>query len=125
MGKLIAVALGGAIGAILRYSAYIVTSFFHDGPAPLATWSVNLAGCLMIGFLAPTMGTVGAAESWRLFALVGFLGSFTTFSTFSFESVVLLEDGQIELFLLNALGSVITGILFVWAGLKLHVVFFE
>ena len=120
MTNFFAVAIGGALGAMLRYGAYLMTAEFYEGPAPLATWSVNLAGCVLIGFLVPAMGSLGVSESWRLFALVGFLGSFTTFSTFSFESIVLWEEGRMGLLLLNAVGSVAAGIALVWVGMRVQ-----
>lgn len=116
----IAVALGGATGALARYSVYLLMHAWIDSPAPLATWTVNLVGCLLIGFLAPFMASTPIPEAWRLFVLVGFLGSFTTFSTFSLESVLLWQDGRVGLVLLNALGSVAAGILLVWLGMVAH-----
>ena len=120
MKALIAVALGGATGALVRYSVYLMVDKWTNSPAPLATWAVNLIGCLLIGFLAPFMNTSSIPAQWRLFILVGFLGSFTTFSTFSLESVVLWQEGREGLVLLNAVGSVVAGIALVWLGMQLH-----
>jgi len=120
MKALIAVALGGATGALVRYSVYLLVNKWIESPAPLATWTVNLVGCLIIGFLAPFMSASSIPVPWRLFILVGFLGSFTTFSTFSLESVVLWEEGREGLVLLNAVGSVVMGIVLVWLGMQLH-----
>ena len=120
MIRFLAVAAGGAIGAMMRYGASLFISQLFQGPAPVATWTVNLLGCLLIGFLVPYLMTIPASTPIQLFVLVGFLGSLTTFSTFSMESVVLWRDGQILLVLLNAVGSVAAGIVLVWAGMKLH-----
>ncbi|MBX2822349.1 MAG: fluoride efflux transporter CrcB [Rhodothermaceae bacterium] len=120
MKALIAVALGGATGALVRYSVYLLVNKWIESPAPLATWTVNLVGCLLIGFLAPFMNTSTMPAQWRLFILVGFLGSFTTFSTFSLESMVLWQEGREGLVLLNAVGSVVAGIALVWLGMQLH-----
>jgi CrcB protein len=120
MDRFIAVAAGGALGAMLRYSAYLVAAHVYEGPAPAATWSVNLLGCLLIGFLAPAVQSLGVTANVRLLLLVGFLGSFTTFSTFSLESLVLWQEGRLGLVLVNAVGSVAAGLVLVWLGMRLH-----
>ena len=120
MQQMIAVALGGAMGALSRYAVYLLITKLATTPAPVATWTANLVGCLLIGFLVPFLNASGTPVVWRLFVLVGFLGSFTTFSTFSLETVVLWEQGRTGLVLLNAVGSVIAGVLFVWVGMKAH-----
>jgi CrcB protein len=87
---------------------------------PFGTFSVNLLGCFLIGLLA------GLAEYRGLFTpelrallLVGFLGGFTTFSTFGFESVQLIRDGEFMLAGLNVVGQVILGLVGVWLGFVL------
>lgn len=124
MVRFIAVAFGGALGAMLRYGTSLVISRMFDGPAPVATWIVNLAGCLLIGFLVPFLTSRPTSMSFQLFVLVGFLGALTTFSTFSMESIVLWQDGRFLLVFLNAIGSVAVGMLLVWAGMLLHSAFF-
>lgn len=103
-----------------RYGVYVLVNKWIESPAPLATWTVNLVGCFLIGFLAPFMMASSVASHWRLMVLVGFLGSFTTFSTFSLESVALWQDGREGLVLLNAVGSVVAGVILVWLGMQLH-----
>ncbi len=120
MIRFLAVALGGALGAMMRYGVSLVINGMFEGPAPVATWTVNLFGCLLIGFFVPFLTGLSVSMPVQLFVLVGFLGSLTTFSTFSMESVVLWEDGRIVLFMLNAVASVASGILLVWVGMKAH-----
>ncbi len=120
MVPFLAVALGGAVGAMMRYGVALLVQRFADGPAPIATWIVNLLGCLLIGFLVPFLKTGNASVPVQLFILTGFLGSLTTFSTFSMESILLWQSGRIELLLLNVLGSVAAGLLLVWLGMKIH-----
>ncbi len=120
MDRFIAVALGGALGAVVRYGAYLLTMRYYEGPAPIATWTVNLLGCLLIGFMAPAVQHLGFSPNTKLLLLVGFLGSFTTFSTFSLESVVLWENGRLGLVLINTVGSVVAGIVLVWIGMQTH-----
>ncbi len=125
MIRFIAVACGGAIGAMLRYGTSLLVNRFFEGPAPVATWVVNLVGCFLIGFLVPFLTSRPASVSVQLFVLVGFLGSLTTFSTFSMESVVLWQDGRILLLIMNAIGSVAAGIFLVWCGMQLHASLFD
>ena len=120
MNSIIAVALGGAAGALARYSVYLLITRWIESPAPIATWTANLSGCLLIGFLAPFLASTPLPTAWRLFVLVGFLGSFTTFSTFSLESITLWQEGREGLVLLNVVGSVAAGMLLVWLGMMLH-----
>ena len=90
----LAVALGGALGAVSRY---LVSGWIQDASAsffPWGTLGVNVAGSLLLGFaLVWLQGTVASAEA-RALVTIGFMGSFTTFSTFSYETVAMLRDGQ-------------------------------
>jgi CrcB protein len=76
---------------------------------------VNLTGCFAIGLLASRP----LAPEWRAFALVGLLGGYTTFSTFGYETFVLVQEGRTEWALVNAAGQVVLGVLAVWAGASL------
>ena len=116
MVQMLLVMLGGACGALARYGTGLLILRCWPGPLPLATWIVNVLGSLCIGLLLPLAQRDGAMFV-RLFVLVGFLGSFTTFSTFSLETVVLWEQGHTGLALLNAGGSLVAGLLGVVAGL--------
>lgn len=115
------VALGGGIGAWLRFAAgrLIGLSAF-----PFATLSVNLAGSLAMGLLAGWLarhgtGAIGSGEQWRLLLGVGLLGGFTTFSAFSLELVNLIQRGQTGTAALYAAVSVLGGIAGLVAGLAL------
>ena len=119
MYQIFLVAVGGALGAALRYGTSIWVLHFWEEPAVLATWSVNLVGCLLIGMMAPILGRAGLAEEVQVFLIVGFLGSLTTFSTFSLETVVLWQEGLGVAALLNAVGGVALGLVCVWIGLFL------
>lgn len=100
------VALGGALGAMARFSLGFCLL------RPWATLSVNVLGCLAIGVLA----ALRLSEAWLAFAAVGVLGGFTTFSTFGLDVVALAQEGRGLVAGLYALGSVAAGILAVLAG---------
>ena len=113
------VALGGALGAAVRYGASLLAETYFAAPWPVATWGVNLVGCLLIGVLVPVLGRGGVPEAMQYFFIVGFLGALTTFSTFSLETMVFLEAGFPWRAAVNAGGSVIVGLGCVWLGLQL------
>lgn len=112
----LAVALGGALGAVARYGAGRLVARFFDPSFPWATWTVNLLGCLLIGMSVPLFGRLSGYEEARFFLVVGFLGSFTTFSTYCLDTVALWGNEHGLLALLNAGGSVVCGLLLVAVG---------
>lgn len=113
MRSALLVALGGAVGAVARYGIDLAGARWAEAGWPVGTWVVNALGCLLIGLALPLV----EAERARLVLLVGVLGSFTTFSTFSADTVVLWEAGRPGLAAANAAGSVVVGIAFVLLGL--------
>ena len=116
--SLLIVAFGGALGAVARYGVGLAAVRFAATGLPLGTWSVNLAGSFLIGLAVPVL--VAKGEAHRLALVVGFLGSFTTFSTFSLDTFALWEAGRPAWALANAAGSVALGLtavaLGVWLG---------
>lgn len=116
MPPFIFVALGGALGALARYGAGRLVTLFFDSPFPWGTWTVNILGCFAIGMTVPLLGQLGGADQTRLFLVVGFLGSFTTFSTYSLDTIALWGNGYGGLALLNAVGSLVVGLIFVAVG---------
>jgi CrcB protein len=120
IGVVFAVALGGMIGTLVRYAiGNWVTSHFpqHFYSATLA---VNLVGCLMIGYLYGLfLMRPEVPEALRAGLMVGFLGGLTTFSSFSLDTLRLLENGQAPVAIGYAAISVLGGLLATWAGLTL------
>jgi CrcB protein len=106
------VAAGGGCGAMARYFVSTkVQSLAHGSAFPLGTFAANALGCLAIGVLAAVADDRGTIPpSLRLLLGVGFLGGFTTFSTFGFEAFELLRRGWVGLAALHVLGQVTVGI---------------
>lgn len=116
MYKIILLASGGAIGTVLRYSLSGFTYRFVNGVFPWGTLLVNLAGSFVIGLLWGLFEIDNFSTNVRHFIFIGILGGFTTFSTFTLESLNLFRDGEIKLALSNILASNIFGLLLVLAG---------
>jgi len=110
------VAVGGAIGAILRYAA---GSMIETGDWPTSTFAVNVVGSFALGVLAILAINQGYSEDILLFFGTGLLGSFTTMSTFSVETITMIKDGSFMLALGYATLSFITCILFAFLGYEL------
>ena len=109
--------LGGFAGTCLRFLTGRLAHLFLHSAFPWGTFAVNVVGSLLIGLL------LGLAEkhdllppSMQLLFITGFCGGFTTFSTFSADLLVLLQQKQTGLFLLYAAGSLLLGLLMVWLG---------
>lgn len=113
------VMIGGAIGSALRFGAGRVALALLGPALPWGTLFVNLAGGFAMGLLVGVMAraTGGAGETLRLFAAVGVLGGFTTFSSFSLETVLMIQRGQAALALGYVLASAAGAILLLFAGL--------
>ncbi|WP_419887455.1 fluoride efflux transporter CrcB [Neobacillus niacini] len=116
--KLICVMLGGFFGAVSRYG--IGEWLQTDNGFPLGTFLINLAGCFSLGWFL-TFITIREYIKSELTLLIGtgFIGSFTTFSTFSLETILLFHAGQTFYAVLYILSSIIFGILLSYFGLKL------
>ncbi len=113
----ILVGLGGALGSMLRYAAYLFITVKHF---PVATFIVNIAGSFIIGtVLALSLKDENFSTSWKLFLATGICGGFTTFSAFSAENMQLLQSGKYTLAFCYIILSIILGIAAVWLGFKI------
>ncbi len=114
------ITLGGAIGALTRF---IVSTWVYSKAETLFPWgtfAVNISGCFFIGLVyILSVELLVISPNMRTFLAVGFLGAYTTYSTFSLEILNLLKAGQIKLALLNSFGTLIAGLLAVWIGFLL------
>lgn len=120
MASFIIISLGAIAGANLRFWVGDVIARKFGASFPYGNLVINLSGSLLIGFfLTLVTGRFIVDPYWRLLVAVGFLGSYTTFSSYAFESVNLMLSGQIWLGLLNLFGSSILGAIAVVIGIYL------
>lgn len=119
MTHLVAIAVGGAMGALLRF--WVSTGMYAllGREFPYGTLSVNVLGCLLMGFLYIFMLERFTSVEWRAALLIGLLGAFTTFSTFSLESLNLIQSGETSKAFLNIAASVLLCLLATWLGMQL------
>ncbi len=111
------VGLGGAIGAMLRFAAYLI---WKNGTFPVSTLLINIAGSFLIGlFFAAGLREDGLSDNLKLFLMTGVCGGFTTFSAFSLENIQLLRTGNYSTAALYIFVSVAGCIAAAFAGFKL------
>jgi CrcB protein len=114
--KILLLAAGGAIGTLGRYAVSGITHKYVEGAFPYGTLMVNVIGSLIIGLLWGTWETANISSHLRTFIFIGILGGFTTFSSFSLETMNLCRDGEFKMAIINILANNILGILMVFAG---------
>lgn len=118
--KYLLIFLGGGAGAALRYWMQGVVYGRTGTDFPYGTLAVNVLGCLVIGFLMISLEErFLAVPSLRLFLTIGVLGGFTTFSSFSYETLALARDGETARALANVGLSVVSCLTATWTGMKL------
>ena len=120
MLQILAIAGGGALGSLARF--WVSTGIYQlfGRSFPWGTLVVNVSGSFVMGFLFVLfLERLAAAPEWRAAVLVGFLGAFTTFSTFSIETLNLMEEGFLLKALLNVAASVLVCLLACWVGIIL------
>jgi fluoride exporter len=118
--KYLLIAIGGALGSIAR--AWVTsTSAAHLGASfPYGTLFVNLTACFVIGLSITYMGRrAGLDTAWRFLVGVGFIGAFSTFSTFEWETYTMIHTAALGLAALYAGGSFLLGLIAVWSGSRL------
>jgi CrcB protein len=114
------VAIFGAAGAVSRYALDGWITDATRGQFPWGTFVINLVGAFALGLLvAVTTARLLPHPNWRIAVGIGYLGSFTTFSTYAYESVKLAEDGAVGLALMNSIGMVALGMLAAFVGLAI------
>jgi len=117
MRHLLVIALGGGAGALSRYGLSKIINQAANTIFPAGTLFVNLAGSFLIGFCFHLFDVTIIPSDIRSFITIGFLGAFTTFSTYSLETMNLIRDGEIKMGLLNVVMNNIFGFILVIAGM--------
>jgi len=111
------VLIGGGLGAVARYAVGVAISARFGGRFPLGTLVINVTGSFLIGILMTLLTErLHPHPYWRLLLVVGFLGGYTTFSSFEYETLRAVQDGGKWIGLLNVVGSVTLGYIAVWIG---------
>jgi len=122
--SLIYIVIGGGIGALLRYLTSQFVNNLYNKSFSLGTVFVNCVGALLIGFLINIFDKFGINSKFKILIITGFLGGYTTFSTYSLETVNYFINGNIKYGILNILVNNILCILFVLFGLWLNKIIF-
>lgn len=116
MAKILWIALGGSLGALLRHGLTVLAHRLLPPTFPWGTLSANLVGCYLIGALWVLAAEYSFTENVRMFVFTGGIGSLTTFSTYGLESLVLVRDGRVLMGLGNILLSNMLGLALVALG---------
>jgi len=118
--KILYLSLGGAAGTLSRYWLSGVAQRLAGGSFPLGTLAVNMLGCLLFGTIWGYFeNRMLPGSEIRILVLTGFMGAFTTFSTYMFETAELVKYGQMAMALLNIVGQSVLGLTLVLAGIAL------
>lgn len=117
MTHLLAIAAGGAVGALLRYGVAHAVYGWLGRAFPYGTLVVNVSGCLAMGVLyVMLIERLQVSSEWRSGILVGLLGAYTTFSSFTMETLALMDQGEKMRALANVLASVALCLVATWTG---------
>jgi CrcB protein len=115
--KYLLVGMGGFAGAVARYGVGTFVTQRMGLRFPFGTFLVNVSGCFLIGFFMHLLAERGVLDlHWLYIVVIGFIGAYTTFSTFEYETMRELQDGQIGIGLLYVGSSVLLGFFMVWLG---------
>ena len=113
------IGIGGSLGAIARFYIGLVVNQNYQGKFPLGTFTINLIGSFLLGLLAGNYLSNQLSEwAWYLFG-IGFMGAFTTFSTFGYETIMLLNAGFIKKAILYVSLSILLGLLAAYIGFSI------
>ena len=117
MQKYLLIAAGSALGSIARYWVGSTIAGRMGTKFPYGTFAINITACVIIGFSLTYLGKrAGLSPAWRFFIPVGFIGAYSTFSTYEWETLSTLRSGAFALAALYALGSLVVGLAATWGG---------
>ncbi len=117
MHKYLLVGAGGFVGAMARYWVGTFVTQRMGLRFPFGTFLINVSGCFLIGFFMHLLAERGVLDAhWLYVVVIGFIGAYTTFSTFEYETMRVLQDGQLGIGLLYVASSVLVGFAMVWMG---------
>jgi CrcB protein len=113
--QLVAIFLGGGLGSIARFGVTKAVLYYFKHDLPIGTFLANLLACLVLGLAFGKFEPLFSAKNfWYFFLIIGFTGGFSTFSTFSFETLVLFKNGQIAYGIANIVFSLSITITLLW-----------
>ncbi len=111
------VGIGGFLGSVLRFWMGSFIGGRLGARFPYGTFVINVSGSFLVGMIVTVLATKAHwSPNWRYLIPIGFIGGYTTFSTFEFETLRLAQDGQMLMAILNVTLSVVVGFVGVWAG---------
>jgi CrcB protein len=117
VGKYLAVGIGGFVGSIARFWLATYVGQRMGTRFPYGTFLVNVSGCFLVGFAMTILAEkTNLSPTYRYLIPIGFIGGYTTFSTFEYETLRAIQDGQFTIGLLNIVLSVAVGFVMVWTG---------
>jgi len=122
--NIVLIIIGGGIGALLRYSSAQIVNNVFNNKFVFGTLFVNCIGALLIGFLMNIFDVYSLNIKWKLFLITGFLGGFTTFSTYSYETANYIINGNVKFAVINILLNNILCLMFVLLGVWLNKIIF-
>ena len=118
--NILLVGLGGGIGSIARYLLQKWFTVNYMQAFPWGTFIINFVGCFLIGiFWKLSFKSFDNGESWKLFLMTGLCGGFTTFSAFTLESIGLIKEQKLALFLSYVAASIVIGLLATYLGIRM------
>jgi CrcB protein len=115
--KYLLIAIGGALGSMARYWVGATVANRMGTKFPYGTFAINITACLIIGFsLTLIAKRADLNPAWRFLIPVGFIGAYSTFSTYEWETLSTLRTGALVIAVLYAIGSLVLGLIAVWGG---------
>ncbi len=119
MHKYLLVGMGGFAGAVSRYWVGLFVTQRLGLRFPYGTFLINVSGCFLIGFFMYLLAERGVLDAhWLFIIVIGFIGAYTTFSTFEYETMRVLQDGEFGVGLLYLGSSILVGFAMVWLGAR-------